>query len=192
MVRDWEKVGNRQLADYRVFQVRQDRARSPRTGAVHDFYVLEMRPWVNIIALTPQEKVVMIHQYRHGTEAVGLEIPGGVVEPDDASPAAAARRELVEETGYEPAEVIAIGQVAPNPAVQDNWCHSFLALGARPTGAQGLDAGEDIEVEEVEVGEIPGLIGSGRVNHGLVVAAFYFFEQYRRTHPGHMDLHTEN
>lgn len=184
MVRDWEKVESRPLADYRVFQVRQDWARSPRTGAVHDFYVMEMRPWVNIIALTPQEKVVMIHQYRHGTEAVGLEIPGGVVDPDDASPAVAARRELIEETGYEPAEVIAIGKVAPNPAIQDNWCHSFLALGARPTGVQGLDAGEDIVVEEVALGEIPGLIGSGRVNHGLVVVAFYFLEQYRRAHPG--------
>jgi len=184
MVRDWEKVEECRLADYRVFQVRQDRARSPRTGAVHDFYVLEMGAWVNIIALTPHQKVVMIHQYRHGTEAVGLEIPGGVVEADDASPGVAARRELVEETGYEPAEVIPIGKVAPNPAVQDNWCHSFLALGARPTAEQGLDAGEDIEVEEVDLEEIPRLIGTGCVNHGLVVAAFYFLEQYRKAHPG--------
>ena len=183
MVKNWEKLESRQLADYRLVQVRQDLARSPRTGKTHEILVLEMREWVNIIALTPERKVVMINQYRHGTEEVGLEIPGGVVEQGDASPAAAALRELMEETGYEPEEMVFLGKVAPNPALQDNWCHSFLARGARPAQDQRLDAGEDIEVEEVDLEKIPELITSGRINHGLVVVAFYFLEQYEKAHP---------
>lgn len=183
MVEDWEKLGSRALADYRVLRVRQDTVRSPRTNAVHDFFVLEMDPWINIIAITPQRKVVMIHQYRHGTEEVSLEIPGGLVEGDDASMAEAAHRELIEETGYDAEEMVFLGKVKPNPALQDNQCHSFLALGAHPIGAQNLDAGEDILVEEIPLEEIPGLIAAGRINHGLVVAAFYFLEQYEKGHP---------
>ena len=144
--------------------------------------ILELSDWVNIVALTPENKVVMIRQYRHGTKETGLEIPGGVVEGDDASMAVAARRELVEETGYEPEEMVFLGKVAPNPALQDNWCHSFLARGARPVREQALDAGEDIEVVEVGLEEISALIASGQINHGLVVVAFYFFEQYERVH----------
>ena len=185
MVMDWEKLESRRLADFGLVQVRQDVVRSPRTGATHEMLVLEMRDWVNIIALTPERKVVMVRQYRHGTAETGLEIPGGVVEGDDASMGVAARRELVEETGYEPDEMVFLGRVAPNPAMQDNWCHSFLARGARPVREQALDAGEDIEVVEVGLEEIPALIGSGQINHGLVVVAFYFFEQYEREHgPG--------
>jgi len=183
MVKDWERLESRHLADYRVFQVRQDVARSPRTDQVHDIFLLQMETWINVIAVTSEGKVVMIHQYRHGTEEIALEIPGGVVEASDRSMAAAASRELLEETGYEAQEMIFLGRVAPNPALQNNWCYSFLALGAFPVGQQRLDEGEDIEVEEIELERIPRLIRAGRVNHGLVVVAFYFLDQYRREHP---------
>ena len=188
MVERWDKLSSRALGDYRVFRVRQDLYRSPRTGAEHDFYVQEMPEWVNIIPLTPAGKVVLIRQYRHGTERVSLEIPGGLAESEDNSFAESARRELVEETGYEPERVIPLGKVAPNPALQDNHCHSFLALGARPTGVQRLDPGEDIEVEEVDLEVIPQLIAEGRLEHSLVVVAFYLFEQYRRRHPDLLEL----
>jgi ADP-ribose pyrophosphatase len=184
MIAAWERLESRRLAEVRILSLRQDRVRSPRTGEVHDFYVLEMAEWINVVALTPAAKVVMIHQYRHGTGEVGLEIPGGVVEKEDHFLVAAARRELVEETGYDADEVLPLGQVAPNPALQNNRCHTFLALGARPAGAQRLDAGEDILVEEIELERIPDLIGSGRIHHGLVVAAFYHLEQYLRHNPG--------
>ncbi|NKB69319.1 MAG: NUDIX domain-containing protein [Candidatus Latescibacteria bacterium] len=183
MVESWDKLSSKPLGDFRVFRVRQDRYRSPRTGVEHDFFVQEMPEWVNIIPLTPAGKVVLIHQYRHGTERMSLEIPGGLAESEDGSFAEGARRELVEETGYEPERVISLGKVAPNPALQDNHCHSFLALGARPTGAQKLDPGEDIAVEEFDLEAIPQLIAEGRLEHSLVVVAFYLFEQYRRQHP---------
>jgi len=184
MVETWERVESHRLADHRVLRVRQDVSRLPRTGEVHEFCVLEMPEWVNIIALTPEDRVVMIRQYRHGTGEIGLEIPGGAVDEDDVYPAEAARRELVEETGYEAEQILPLGKVAPNPALQNNRCHSFLALGARPVRKQRLDEGEDIEVEEIDLGTIPDLIGSGVISHGLVVVAFYFWEQYRTQNLG--------
>ena len=173
MVGRWQVNGSRELASFRFFKVRQDQSVSPRTGVQHEMLVLEMRDWVNVVAVTQEGKVVMIRQYRHGTQEVGLEVPGGVVEVGE-EPAAAARRELIEETGYDCEEIVAIGKVAPNPALQDNWCFSFLAKGARPVRAQDLDAGEDIEVVEIDREHIAQCIASGEINHSMVVVALGF------------------
>jgi 8-oxo-dGTP pyrophosphatase MutT (NUDIX family) len=86
--------------DFRIFSVRTDRTISPRTGAEHEVYVIETANWVNVIAVTTDERLVMIEQYRHGSATVELEIPGGVMDPRDVSPEAAGVRELREETGY--------------------------------------------------------------------------------------------
>ena len=93
MVERWEKISGKLLADHRILRVRQDRSRSPRTGAGDDFIVLEMANWINIVPVTEEGRVVMIRQYRHGTGEVGLEIPGGVIDAGE-DPLIAARREL--------------------------------------------------------------------------------------------------
>lgn len=170
MVDHWKKIGSRQRADFRFFRVREDRSVSPRTGAEHDFIVMEMNHWVNVVAVTAEGRFVAVRQYRHGTQETGLEIPGGVIETGE-EPAVAAERELLEETGYSAEEIVPLGKVAPNPALQDNWCFSFLARGAHRTGGQMLDPGEDIDVVEIEPSEIRALIENGQINHGLVVVA---------------------
>ncbi|MBT6148344.1 MAG: NUDIX hydrolase [Gemmatimonadetes bacterium] len=179
-VDEWEIVRSRQVGDYRVFNVREDRRRSPRTGAEHDFYVLQMPEWVNVIALTPERRVVIIEQYRHGIQAVGVEIPGGMVDAEDAVLAEAAGRELEEETGYVAREIVGIGSVTANPAIQNNQLHTFVALGCQKMGTVELEAAEDIAVREVELDAIPDLIGSGRMNHALVIAGFYWFDRWSR------------
>ena len=180
MVEDWEKLNSEELANYRIFKMRRDVRRSPRTGAEHSFFVLESPNWVNVIPLTPEGKVVMIHQFRHGTARVTLEIPGGMIDADDGDPANSVRRELLEETGYAATDVFHIGTVDPNPAFLDNHCYTYLARGARWQQPPELDGAEDIAVEEVPLADVPGLIANGRISHALVVAAFYHYEQYRK------------
>jgi len=171
-IRKWPISSTTKNRSYRIFNLRTDRAVSPRTGDAHDFYVLETPSWVNVIPITPQKEVVLIRQYRHGIRDITLEIPGGLVEDTD-TPEKAARRELLEETGYDAPEMIPLGSVHPNPAIQNNRCYTFLAGNAFPAGEQQLDEKEDIEVLKCPLREIPHLIGDGRITHALVLAAFY-------------------
>lgn len=174
MIANWKKLATRLIGNYRVFQLREDQSLSPRTGRTHTFYVLEAADWVNVVALTPAGQVVLIRQYRHGTEEVTLEIPGGMVDEGEA-PSAAAARELLEETGYEAEEIIPIGVVTPNPAILNNHCHTFLARNARPVRPPQFDGSEDIAFELTPMENVPELIGSGRISHALVIAAFYHY-----------------
>lgn len=183
MVKHWQKLKSEKRGDFRVFQVREDQSVSPRTDKTHTFYILEADHWANIIPVTKEGNIVLIHQYRHGTERIEVEIPGGVVDPADASPLLGAEREMLEETGYTAEKIVQIGEVAPNPAILDNRCYTFLALGATRQHTPQFDGSEDIVVEEVPLAQIPTLIQTGKISHALVIAAFYFFEQYRREHP---------
>ena len=177
--KSWPVVSSRIERVFRIFNLRTDRARSPLTGAEHDFVVLESAPWVNVIPLTRADEVILIRQYRHGIREVTLEIPGGLVEEAD-TPLAAAKRELLEETGYRGETWIDLGYVHPNPAIQNNRCHTFLALGAMQAGPQALDEKEDIAVLLRPLADIPRLIREGEITHALVVAAFWrFFMEYR-------------
>ncbi len=181
--KQWEIIDSNIDKSYSVFNLRTDRARSPRTGEDHDFFILESEPWVNIIPLTVNQEVVLIQQYRHGIRDITLEIPGGLVEPGD-SPEEAACRELREETGYHAREMIFLGEVYPNPAIQNNHCYSFLARDVWPVGKQDLDDKEDIEVVLYPLEMIPELIRKGEIKHSLVLAAFYrFFMEYMRYAP---------
>jgi len=175
----WPLVSSRIDRSFRIFDLRMDRSVSPRTGEEYEFVVLEASPWVNVVALTDREEVVLIRQYRHGIGEVTLEIPGGMVDAGD-EPLAAAKRELLEETGYRGEEWIDFGYLHPNPAIQNNRCHTFLALGVKPAGAQELDDKEDIAVVLTPLAEIPRLIAEGVITHALVVCAFWrFFMEYR-------------
>lgn len=178
----WKVISSRRDKSYRVFSLRTDRAVSPRTGQDHDFFILESSSWVNIIPLTPQNEVVMVRQYRHGTRDVTLEIPGGLVEHNDNAEKAA-RRELFEETGYQASEMILLGSVHPNPAIQNNLCYTFLARDVSLAGDQQQDEKEDIEVLLRPLTAIPHLIRNGDITHALVLAAFYrFFMEYQDGH----------
>ncbi len=175
----WEVLSSERDQSYRVFSLRTDLARSPRTGKVHPFFILESSSWVNVIPITPNNEVVLVRQYRHGIQDLTLEIPGGVVDGDD-TPGSTAERELLEETGYRPEKMTLLGYVHPNPAIQNNRCYTYVAQGSFRAGGQALDDQEDIEVILKPLGRIPSLIRDGNITHALVLAAFYrFFMEYR-------------
>ncbi|MBN2418476.1 MAG: NUDIX hydrolase, partial [Deltaproteobacteria bacterium] len=103
-VKPWKRISSTIEKTFRIFDLRIDRAVSPRTGLEHEFYIFESKEWVNIIPVTKDKEIVLIRQYRHGVGDIILEIPGGIVEEDD-TPLGAAVRELKEETGYSPTEM---------------------------------------------------------------------------------------
>jgi ADP-ribose pyrophosphatase len=168
------------MGNFRVFTVRSDEVISPRTQQAHDVYVIDCANWVNVIALTPERQLVMIEQYRHGSIAVELEIPGGMMDADDASPLAAGLRELREETGYEGDHARILGEILPNPAIMSNTCYTVLVENCRCVHPVQFDHGEDLVTRLVPATEVPQLVAAGKIRHSLVVVALYYFDLWQR------------
>jgi 8-oxo-dGTP pyrophosphatase MutT (NUDIX family) len=180
MIKPWTKLTSQPAGDFRIFRIRSDRKISPRTHREHDFVVIDSFNWVNVIALTQDRQLVMVEQYRHGSDTVELEIPGGVMDVTDSSPEATGARELREETGYEGDTPIRIGHIFPNPAIMSNTCYSVLIENCRCLHPVEFDHGEDIITRLVPVAEIPALVAAGKIQHALVVVALYYFELRER------------
>ena len=140
------------------------------SGREHQFLKLDCPDWVNIIAVTNERQMVLVEQYRHGTDEMTVEIPGGAVDPGE-SPETSAARELEEETGYRASELIEIGRVEPNPAFLSNRCWTYLAIGCRNDGTVNLDPSEEIAVVLAPLDDFGRLIDNGTITHSLVIAA---------------------
>lgn len=179
-VQPWPLLRSESLGNFRIFRLRKDWRRSPRTGKDHDFIVLDAPDWVNVIALTPAREVVLVEQFRHGTASVDLEIPGGVMDPTDLDPVAAGVRELQEETGFVGENARLIGTIRPNPAIQSNRCHTVLVENCRRVANLEFDAGEDIRTRLAPAADLPQLVANGRIPHSLVVVAIFHFDLWKR------------
>lgn len=170
MIKPWPERSRQRIASTRVFDVHLARRASPRTGLDHDFALIDCPDWVNVVALTHDGQLVMVEQYRHGTATVTLEVPGGMIDPGE-TPAEAARRELREETGYDCEALQWLGVVEPNPALQTNRCHSFLATGCRLVQPPQFDSTEDCALRLEPAARARELVQSGAISHALVVVA---------------------
>lgn len=171
-MKPWLRRASRRVLRCGIFDLDEVTFEPPDGRPARPFYVIEAPEWVNVIALTPEREVLLVRQFRFGIGSVTLEIPGGMCDGDEP-PAVAAARELREETGFAselPLEPL--GWVHPNPPVQANRCHTFLARDARRVGEQRPDEHEIIDVERVPLDDVPSLIAEGRISHALVLAAF--------------------
>jgi ADP-ribose pyrophosphatase len=174
MAQPWTFIRSKILQSCRVFSMRMERYRSPRTGQEHDFYLIDSPDWVNVIPITPNEEVILVKQFRFGIKEFSLEIPGGMLDDGD-TPAGAAARELLEETGFAGDEPQFLGYVHPNPAIHTNQCYTYLIQNAVFKKPPQQDSTEDVEVEIVPLAQIPKLIREGAITHALVIAAFYWY-----------------
>jgi len=175
MIKPWPIIESTKGPDMGLFCIRINRCRSPRTGQEHDFYVIDSPNWVQIIPITPEDRLVMIRQYRHGCARIFLELPGGLIDKGDLSPHQTAKRELLEETGYLAEDLSLLTRVYPQPAVLNTIGLTYLARGVKRIAKPELDVAEDIEVCLLEFQRIPDMIRSGEINHGQTVMALCLY-----------------
>jgi 8-oxo-dGTP pyrophosphatase MutT (NUDIX family) len=158
------------LLERRWLKLREDRVSLPGREEAFDFHVMEMPEWVAVVALTEDGQILFVEQYRHGCRCVSRELPAGVIEAGEA-PMAAAERELLEETGYAAAEFRPLIELLPEPNRCTTKAHFFFATGARKVSEQKPDTTEQIHVVPVDARLVKKEILSGRVQHGVHVAA---------------------
>lgn len=166
----WEVINSENLFQGPFFRLRSDNCRLPDGKIMPKYYVIDLLDWVNIVAVT-QNQLIMIRQYRHAYGDSFFEIPGGTLDSVDESPLVAAKRELLEETGFVSENWEYRGFHCPNPALQSNRMHTYLAKDCRKEFDQKLDEFENIEVILCEKKEVASMLKSGKIQHSLIAAS---------------------
>jgi len=174
---DWKLLHSEYLYKDDWLTARKDRCLTPAGKIVDPYYVLEYPNWVNGVAMAADGKVIMVRQYRHGYGQTILEIPGGAMDPTDASPEAAMRRELLEETGYAFEQLTLLGDICPNAASSNNLTYMFLATGGKKVQDQQLDQNEEIEIVHITLDELAQLVQANQIRQSLHVTCIYYAMQ---------------
>ena len=170
---DWEHVSTDYVVeegnDLILFRTRYDQMRNPRNQKVLRRLILESVDWVNMVAIDREGRSIMVRQFRFGVGYSTLETPGGMVDPGESS-GEAARRELLEETGYGNGNWQYLGAVEPNPAIHNHLCHHWLATDVEPVADMDLGAGEAIVLEHLTESEIVAAVDRGEIKHALALS----------------------
>tara|TARA_Y100000588_G_C14034062_1_gene829953 strand:+ start:202 stop:768 length:567 start_codon:yes stop_codon:yes gene_type:complete len=174
----WDILSDELAADCRIFDVRRLRCRHP-DGREGDFFVLDTSDWVNVVALNPDDELILVRQHRFGSGELSWEVPGGVIDAGE-DPIDTAVRELREETGYEGECAIPLACCRPNPAILRNRCHFFLIEEAKLTGETSFDPNEELETRLLPLKEAFAWVKDGRIHHALSVDAIFYLWLHRR------------
>lgn len=172
--RRWKKLDVRTIARTRIFDVQSVDYQHPARPGPQDFFVISAPDWVNVVALTPDGQLVLVRQFRYGTDDFSLEIPGGVMDQGEDA-VTAGMRELREETGYVGSAARMLGMVRPNPAMQNNRCHLVLVENARRAAGLDWDVDEEFEIMTRPVDEVYQLAYRGDITHAMVLDALLLF-----------------
>jgi ADP-ribose pyrophosphatase len=176
----WEELSRRQVASCGIFDLFAAKRVSAH-GARGEFWILSARDWVNVVPVihpSPEGACfLMVRQYRHGSETITTEFPAGLVEKGE-DPAAAAARELLEETGCKAGRLTLIGDIHPNPAFMTNRCYTFLAEDLQQAGAQDLDELESVDAVSLPVAEVLAQAGSGELVNALTLVALLYYQRH--------------
>ena len=171
---NWKIISSEYLFDDLWFKVRKDICKSPDGKVINPYYVYEFPEWATAFALTEDNKVIMVKQYRHPIGEVIVELPGGCVDPTDKDIQAAIARELLEETGYAFSSYEFLGKISANPSTNTNWMHMFLAKGGKKVNEQKLDHNEEIIVELYSIDEIKKLIRDHKIVQSMHVTCILY------------------
>jgi ADP-ribose pyrophosphatase len=174
----WEVLGRETLHDCRVFRVQRALTRAPHGASTHPFFTIDADAWVNVVATTERDELVMVRQWRHGARKVTLEIPGGLIDPGE-TPEVAAARELLEETGFAASSVLPLGDVNPNPALFGNRVHTYLAENCERISEIQNGPLEETRVELVPERTLSARLRAGEIDHALVIAALHWWRLHR-------------
>ena len=167
----WRTLRRGDERDLTILRIREDLVADP-AGREHPRVIISAPDWVHVLALTAEGEAVLVRQFRAGIHAETLVFPGGMVDPGE-TPGQAAARELREETGFVAARWTPLGTCYPNPALQENRLHTFVAHDCRKTAEPRLDPGEDVRVELVPATSLQDRVASGELSHGLVLASLF-------------------
>jgi len=171
---NWKTLSSEYLFKDTWFTVRKDVCEKPDGKIVSPYYVYEFPTWVSAVALTENNKIVMVRQYRHAIGETILEIPGGCVDDTDESLETAISRELMEETGHAFSSYEYLGKISPNPSTNNNWMHMFLATGGKKVKEQELDHNEEIEVVLISIDELKQLLREHKIFQAMHVTTIMY------------------
>jgi len=170
----WKKLREELHATTRIFEVVRAIFHHPKREKEQAFFVIKPRDWVNVVAVTPDHRLVLVRQFRYGIDEFSLEVPGGIIDEDE-DPIAAGVRELREESGFVGEHARLLGSVHPNPAMQSNRCHLVLVENARPVADLEWDPDEEFEILTLPLEEVYALARRGGITHAMVLDALLLY-----------------
>jgi len=170
----WKILSSEYLFRDLWFTVRKDKCETPGGKIVDPYYVFEFPTWVTALAISEDNKVIMVRQYRHAIEDICLELPGGCVDNTDKTLQDSVARELLEETGYSFSNYSYLGKISPNPSTNNNWMHMFLATGGIKIKEQELDQNEEIDVELYSMDELKDLLRKNKIVQAMHVTCILY------------------